>query len=263
MQAIWAQRGLTLTLGPLIAAAWVALWLWAQGPYGRYVDHGRWTEIGVAANICRALPGGEVLLPGLLYIGGWMLMTAAMMLPTVLPLLALFERLTAARADRRLLFGLLIAGYLLVWAAFGVAAHLLDAALHLIARQSTWLLVNGWMLGAIVLATAGAFQFTRLKYRCLDQCRTPFSFIVRHWRGPRPKWNAFALGAHHGLFCVGCCWAIMLLMFVVGTGNVGYMLALGAIMALEKNAPWGWRLSRPLGFALLSWAALVTAFNIA
>ncbi len=228
MQAIRAWRGLVPTLGLLIATAWAALWLWAQGPYGRYLDHGRWTEIGVAADICRALPRGDVLLPGLLYIGGWLLMTAAMMLPTVLPLLDRFERLTAARADRRVLVALLIAGYLLVWAAFGFAAHLLDTALHLIIRQSTWLEVNGWVLGAIVLATAGAFQFTRLKYRCLDRCRTPFSFITQYWRGRRPKWNAFVLGWHHGAFCVGCCWAIMLLMFVVGTGNVGYMLVLGA-----------------------------------
>jgi predicted metal-binding membrane protein len=263
MRAILAQRGLAPTLGLLIGAAWVALWLWAQGPYSRYLDHGRWTEIGFAADICRALPRGDVLLPGLLYIGGWVLMTAAMMLPTVLPLLGRFERLTAARPDRRLLVGLLIVGYLLVWAAFGLAAHLLDTALHLIVGQSTWLAVNGWMLGAIVLATAGAFQFTRLKYRCLDRCRTPFSFIAQYWRGRRPKWNAFVLGGHHGAFCVGCCWAIMLLMFVVGTGNVGYMLALGAIMALEKNAPWGRRLSCPLGFALLSWAAIVTAINTA
>jgi predicted metal-binding membrane protein len=263
MQAIRAQRGLVPTLGLLIATAWAALWLWAQGPYGRYLDHGRWTEIGVAADICRALPRGDVLLPGLLYIGGWLLMTAAMMLPTVLPLLDRFERLTAARADRRVLVALLIAGYLLVWAAFGFAAHLLDTALHLIIRQSTWLEVNGWVLGAIVLATAGAFQFTRLKYRCLDRCRTPFSFITQYWRGRRPKWNAFVLGWHHGGFCVGCCWAIMLLMFVVGTGNVGYMLALGTIMALEKNAAWGRQLSHPLGFALLSWAAIVTAINLA
>ena len=263
MRAIGAQRGLVPTLGLLVATAWAALWLWAQSPYGRYLDHGRWTEIGIAADICRALPGGDVLLPGLLYVGGWVLMTAAMMLPTVLPLLHRFERLTAARADRRVLVGLLISGYLLVWAAFGIAAHLLDTALHLFVRQSTWLTVNGWVLGAIVLATAGAFQFTRLKYRCLDRCRSPFSFITQYWRGRRPKWNAFVLGGHHGGFCVGCCWAIMLLMFVVGTGNVGYMLVLGAIMALEKNAPWGRQLSRPLGFGLLSWAAIVTAVNTA
>jgi predicted metal-binding membrane protein len=263
MRAIQAQRGLVPIVGLLIGTAWVSLWLWAQGPYGRYLDHGRWTEIGFAGDLCRALPSGEVLLPALLYIGGWLLMVAAMMLPTVLPLLRLFERLTAARADRRVLVGLLIAGYLLAWAGFGVAAHLLDTALHLMVRQSSWLEVNGWVLGAIVLATAGAFQFTPLKYHCLDQCRTPLGFITRHWRGRRPKWNALALGAHHGAFCVGCCWAIMLLMFVVGTGNVGYMLALGAVMAVEKNAPWGRRLSRPVGFALLGWAAIIAAINTA
>jgi predicted metal-binding membrane protein len=71
------------------------------------------------------------------------------------------------------------------------------------------------------------------------------------------------LGAHHGLFCVGCCWAIMLLMFVVGTGNVGYMLVLGAVMAIEKNAAWGKKLSRPLGFGLMTWAALIVAGNVA
>jgi predicted metal-binding membrane protein len=262
MRAIRVPGGSVPIIGLLIGTAWAALWLWAQGPYGRYLDHGRWTEIGVDADICRALPKGDVLLPGLLYIGG-LLITAAMMLPTVLPLLRRFERLTAELADWRVLVGLLIAGYLLVWAAFGFAAHLLHAALHLIARQSTWLEVNGWVLGAIVLATAGAFQFTRLKYRCLDRCRSPFSFITQYWRGRRPKWNAFVLGGHHGGFCVGCCWAIMLLMFVVGTGNVGYMLVPGAIMALEKNAPWGRRLRRPLGFALLSWAAIVTAINTA
>ena len=263
MPATRAQRGLVPIIGLLIATAWAALWLWAQSPYGRYLDHGRWTEIGIAADICRALPRGDVLLPGLLYVGGWLLMTAAMMLPTVLPLLRRFERLTAARADRHILVGLLIADYLLVWAAFGIAAHLLDTALHLIAGQSTWLVVNGWLLGATVLAIAGAFQFTRLKYRCLDRCRTPLGFMTQYWHGRRPKWNAFLLGGHHGGFCVGCCWAVMLLMFVVGTGNVGYMLVLGAVMAVEKNAPWGRRLSRPLGFALLSWAAIVTAVNIA
>ena len=107
MRAKPVQVGSVPIIGLLIGTAWVALWLWAQGPYGRYLDHGRWTEIGVAADICRALPGGDVLLPGLLYIGGWVLMTAAMMLPTVLPLLRRFERLTAARADRRALIGLL------------------------------------------------------------------------------------------------------------------------------------------------------------
>lgn len=109
---------------------------------------------------------------------------------------------------------------------------------------------------------AGLFQFSRLKYHCLDKCRTPLGFIVQHWRGRAPRRDAFLLGAHHGVFCVGCCWAIMLLMFVVGTGNVGWMLVLGALMAIEKNTAWGRRLSLPLGFVLLAWAAVIAAVNI-
>src|SRR5215469_8791348 len=91
MRAIRAQPGLAPILALLIGTAWAALWLWAKGPYGRYLDHGRWTEIVIAADICSALPRGDVLLPGPLYVGGWLLMTAAMMSPTVLPLVRRFE----------------------------------------------------------------------------------------------------------------------------------------------------------------------------
>jgi predicted metal-binding membrane protein len=246
----------------LSGTAWIALWLWEQSPYGRYLDHGRWTEIGIAGAICRALPAGDVLLPALIYAGGWMLMIAAMMLPTSLPLFRRFDRLTQARPERVWLLVLLIAGYLLAWAGFGIAAHLLDAAVHAASKQWSWLLANAWVFGAAVLAVAGLFQFSRLKYRCLDKCRTPVSFIVQHWRGPGPRRSAFRLGLNHGLFCVGCCWAVMLLMFVVGTANVGWMLALGAVMAVEKNAPWGNRLSRPLGGALVALAAVVAGANL-
>ena len=249
--------------GLLTATAWLALWLWEQSPYGRYLDHPRWTEIGFAAALCRALPAGDVMLPALLYAGGWLLMTAAMMLPTALPLFRLFDRMVRPRPDYAVLMALLVAGYLAVWAGFGVAAHLLDAAVHAGIRQSAWLMLNGWALGAAVLAVAGLFQFSRLKYHCLDKCRVPYGFIAERWRGPRPWHSALRLGIDHGLYCVGCCWALMLLMFVVGTGNVGWMLGLGAVMAVEKNIPWARPLSRPLGGALLAAAGLITATNLA
>ena len=130
MRALRTQNWFVPIMGGLIGMAWIALFLWDQSPYGRYLDHGRWTELGVAAAICRVLPGGDLLLPGLLYAGGWLLMLAAMMLPTTLPLLQRFDRLAAARGDRIELIALLIVGYLLVWLGFGVAAHLLDAGLH-------------------------------------------------------------------------------------------------------------------------------------
>jgi predicted metal-binding membrane protein len=262
-RAVHAPNWFMPIMGGLIGIAWVALLLWEASPYGRYLDHGRWSEVGIAATICTIVPAGDVVLPALLYSAGWLLMLSAMMLPTTLPLLQRFQRAVSARADGTALCGLVIAGYLLAWSGFGVAAHILDAAVHLAAREATWLVLHGWLPGAVVLAIAGAFQFTRLKYRCLDRCRTPLGFIVAHWRGMRPRREAFRLGLDHGLFCVGCCWAIMLLMFVVGTANIGWMLVLGAVMALEKNAPWGRKVSQPLGAALIGWAMIIVATNVA
>jgi predicted metal-binding membrane protein len=246
-----------VTVLALSGIAWAALLLGERTPYGRYLDHGRWTEIGIAGSICRVLPGGELLLPGLAYATGWVLMIAAMMLPTVLALLRRFDRMTAARPNRGQLLALLLCGYLLTWLAFGAIAHAVDSAVHSFARQSPWLLLNAWTLGAGLLMTAGLFQFSRLKYHCLDKCRSPLGFIVRHWHGVSPRREALLLGAHHGLFCVGCCWALMLLMFVIGTGNVGWMLMIGLAMAVEKNASWGRKLSPPLGAALMVGALVV------
>jgi predicted metal-binding membrane protein len=251
------RRPLLLLLGGLIALAWLALALWELSPHARYLDHGTWTELGVGAWLCRAVPAGPVLVPALLYALGWVLMIAAMMLPTTLPLLGIFERLTETRSDRSALLATLIAGYLLAWLGFGVAAHAVDYGLHDLAAGLPWLGFNGWLVGAAVLAMAGAFQFSRLKYACLDKCRTPFSFVNQHWRGAAAYRQSFRIGLSHGLFCVGCCWAIMLLMFVVGTGSIGWMLALGAIMAVEKNVSWGRRLSAPLGVVLLGWASFI------
>lgn len=248
-------------MGLLIALAWFTLWVWEQSPYGRYLDHGDWTQIGVAANICLALPAGEVVLPILLYVGGWILMIAAMMLPTTLPLLEIFRRLTIRRRDRGQLIALVIVGYLAAWTIFGLAAHGIDWGLRELVEGNVWLTFNGWVFGAAVLALGGAFQFTSLKYRCLDKCRSPMMFVMQHWRGKQERLQAFLLGVAHGLFCVGCCWALMLLMFVVGTGNVGWMLALGVVMALEKNLPWGRHLSTPLGLGLLLWAVVVIVDN--
>lgn len=249
------QRVFLPILAALSGLAWLVLWAWSASPYGRYLEHGDWTASWPAAVLCSAVPGGNVVVPALLYAASWILMTAAMMLPTTLPLFDHFERMTAAYPHRGRLVGLLGAGYIAVWAAFGLLVHgLHDALLSLPVPPR-----HGWLIGAAVIALAGAFQFSALKHRCLEKCRSPLSFVMQHWHGRAPGREAFLLGAHHGLFCVGCCWALMLLMFALGTGSLGWMLLLAAVMSVEKNMPWGRRLSAPLGIALLSWSFVLVA----
>jgi predicted metal-binding membrane protein len=91
--------------------------------------------------------------------------------------------------------GLVIIGYLAVWMAFGVVAHLADWAVLVLARRSDWLVANGWAVAAAVLAIAGLYQFSAFKYRCLDKCRSPFSFVVEHWRGSHEKMRSLLLGS--------------------------------------------------------------------
>jgi predicted metal-binding membrane protein len=243
----------------LILLAWITLWAWARSPYGRYVEHGNWTASGPAAFLCRVVPAGDVVVPVVLYAVAWILMTMAMMLPTTLPLFNIFDRLTAGRPDHGRLLMLLGLGYMAVWGAFGLLAHALHSALLFLLASVPRLAWHGWLIGVAVIALAGAFQFSKLKYQCLEKCRTPLSFVIQHWRGHANAWHAFALGARHGLFCVGCCWALMLLMFAFGIGSLGWMLLLAAVMAIEKNVRWGKRLSTPLGVALLSWAVVLAA----
>ena len=248
-------------LAGVVVLAWFALWAWARSPYGRYLDHGDWTASGPLAALCSVVPAGIYVVPAALSASAWILMIGAMMLPTTLPLFDAFDRVTVGRPDRWRLLALLGLGYLAAWGGFGLVAHGLHelalagvASVPALARQS-------WLIGAATIALAGAFQFSKLKHRCLEKCRTPLSFVIEHWRGRHQAGHAFLLGARHGLFCVGCCWALMLLMFAVGAGSLGWMLVLAALMAVEKNVVWGRRLSAPLGVALLAWAAVLVAVN--
>lgn len=196
----------------------------------------------------------------LLFLAGWIVMTAAMMLPTTLPLVITFFALVRERADRVGLMTLVIAGYMTVWAAFGGLVYLGNLVTKWFVEVSPWLQRNHWAGGAGLVLLAGLFQFSSLKYRCLDKCRSPLSFVIEHWHGQRHCWQALRLGIVHGLFCVGCCWALMLLMFVAGITDLLWMLILGLVMAMEKNMPWGRRMSAPLGILLLAWGMMLLAF---
>jgi predicted metal-binding membrane protein len=246
----------------LSVLAWIVLAAWSASPYARYLEHGGWADQGLFGELCRSFPQGTVIVPALTHAFAWLLMIVAMMLPTTLPLLSIVGRIVAGRRDAGSLLARVVVGYAIAWLGFGLLAHGLDSLLHLAAAQAGWLAGRGWAIGAVVLAGAGAFQFSALKYRCLERCRTPFAFVNARWHGRKPRREALRIGFDHGIFCVGCCWALMAVMFVAGMGNLGWMLVLAAAMAAEKNLAWGRKLRTPLGLGLIAWSGLLVVTNV-
>lgn len=240
----WA---VVIVVGLLAAAAWVALWLSSASGL-HHLHHLSAATVATARF-------------QFFFAATWTVMTVAMMLPASLPVIATLHALASERSDRLWLVALTVLGYLMVWIFFG--------ALVLTGYLSwQWLLASSpWLAGRLpagaplLLLLAGAFQFSSLKYKCLEKCRSPFSFVIEHWQGRRERRQAFRLGIDHGVFCVGCCWALMLLMFAVGAGSLVWMLILALLMAVEKNVRWGRRLSAPVGAALLAWGAILLIFH--
>lgn len=182
----------------------------------------------------------------------WLAMMAAMMAPTAWPWVLAFERFAAAEGSR---FRRMLAtagfstGYLAAWALYAMAASALQLALSaagvLDASQRT-----SSAVGAAILIVAGTFQFAPLKRACLTHCRNPFSYLLARWsNGPA---SGFRLGLGHGLFCVGCCWALMATAFAVGVMNLWWMAALTLAVFVEQVVPRGDRLRAPLGLALIA-----------
>jgi predicted metal-binding membrane protein len=242
------RRWYQVALWALILLAWAVLAVWGTSPYADLLDHG-----ALSAASLPPLVGFAV------FVFGWTLMTVAMMLPSSLPLVNLFRRFVRDRSDGPALLTLLGVGYLLVWAYFGAMAYVGDSLLHRAIDAFPALQQGTWAIGAVLLIVAGVYQFTPLKMLCLEKCRSPYSFLVQHWRGRHPGRDAFRLGIHHGLFCVGCCWTLMLLLFALGGANLGWMLALGALMAAERATRWGRRLTRPVGVGLVAWGLAALA----
>jgi predicted metal-binding membrane protein len=205
--------------------------------------------------------GPPPALAALAFLLAWQVMIAAMMLPSSLPLVGLYARASAHAPGRRRAMAALLGGYALVWSAFGLVAFAADAGLHAAVDASPWLERHDWWIGGSVLALAGAFQFTSLKDACLDNCRHPGQFLMRHYE--RGAAGGLRLGARHGLFCVGCCWALMLVMFAAGVASLLWMALLTAVMVHEKTRPLGARAVPVTGVALLAAASVVLAYSAA
>jgi len=193
----------------------------------------------------------------------WSAMTLAMMLPSASPMILTYAEIgdTAARKGERIVSPfVLAAGYMLVWLGFAAAATLAQFAFTRAALLDTGMASASGLFSGAIFIGAGAYQFSTLKHACLTQCRSPFPFFFTNWATTTR--GVFRLGVKQGLYCLGCCWAMMLVMFAVGVMNVIWMAALGALMTFEKIGA-GKRLSYALGVALIvtGMAFVLTAFS--
>lgn len=181
----------------------------------------------------------------------WAVMMVGMMLPSAMPMVLLFATVQRRHAARPgLPIAAFVAGYFLVWGTFSVVAAALQTLLSsTMLLAPTMSLTSGWIGGLLFLA-AGAYEFSPLKRRCLDHCRSPLAFVMAHWRPGLS--GAVRMGIEHGAFCLGCCWVLMLLLFVGGVMNLAWVAALTALVLVQKIAPGGAMLSRVTGGVLLA-----------
>lgn len=178
----------------------------------------------------------------------WAVMMVAMMLPSALPMIRIFAALSLKRGERHRAQAF-VAAYLVVWAAFSIAATGMQWTLQAAGWLNPMIASTSAALNATLLVIAGVYQFTPLKQICLAKCRTPVGFLLGEWRPG--VGGGFVMGLRHGLFCVGCCWVLMALLFVGGVMNLAWIAGLSVTVAIEKLFPSGARMSLWLGAALI------------
>jgi predicted metal-binding membrane protein len=214
--ALGAVRGRLGLVALLLGIAGVAWWWTVRSMRG--MDAGPGTGLGTLG----------------WFVAVWVVMMAAMMFPAISPTVALYARMTRRRGiDRPLLFA---ATYLLIWGATGVAAYTLwRVGRATLASELSWNDAGRW-LAASLLALAALYEVTPLKHVCLQKCRSPLGFLLGAWRDGRG--GAVQMGARHALWCLGCCWALMVALFALGVMSLVWMVLVTALITLEKTLPW-------------------------
>ena len=184
----------------------------------------------------------------------WTLMTLVMMSTTAVPVL-MSLRSIASNASQQIWWAFVF-GYAVIWLGFALAASSLQLA---IAELNLFDSQNGLnkILSGGLLITAGLYQFSSLKQKCQSECVAPMQFFIRHWRDGVN--GSFKMGLRHGVTCVGCCWALMLLAFVGGLTNIWFMVLSATVMAIEKFPVIGRRITLPLGVLIIVWGVAVLA----
>jgi predicted metal-binding membrane protein len=234
------ERNLILvTLLALAAVAW-ALLVWQASNAS---PMGMSPTMGLAAPVFLAI---------------WVLMMVAMMFPTAAPMILTFARVQASKRQRGAVFvptWIFVAAYLVVWLAFGVLAFVVAIGGEQLSDRVLSVMDNAARIGGAVLIAAGLYQLSPLKRVCLTKCRSPLSFILRSWRDGRD--GAFRMGLEHGLYCLGCCWLLFVILFPLGVMNVAAMAVITLLIFAEKSLPLGPRVSQLAAAALVVYGGLV------
>lgn len=218
------------------AASWGVLIAWTNSPYAVYLGH---SELGGVSSAILLLP------LSLIFFVGWVFMLFAMMMPAAGPFVEQFR----LRSNRKDDLAASLFGYLAIWALFGLIAYFSDLGIHRLA-ESPLLQGHAWVFGSSALVLAASYQFTSTKNRFLKDCCYPSDFIQSRWRSQAGRFSALCLGLGYGKSSVGSCWAVMLLMFALGLGNVIWMVAFALVMVVESLSEWGPRTRIPIGVIL-------------
>ena len=256
LSALRHDRAIVLGgLAVTIILAWGYLLIGALIPMGK-MDMGGGQTMAMAPEWTLAY--------GLIVFLMWAVMMVAMMLPSAAPVTLLVAAIARKRRKAGTAPGLSTApfvfGYLAVWLLFAAAATVLQWRLDAAAQLSEGMALANTLVAGGVLLLAGIYQWTPLKQACLRHCRSPLDFIMHHWRDG--ALGAFVSGVRHGVFCFGCCWMLMALLFVGGVMNLAWIAGIALLVLIEKTLPWGGWMGRATGIVLILWGALATAMAV-
>jgi predicted metal-binding membrane protein len=214
--AMRARIGLVLLLFVLAGVGW-----WWTAHEMRGMDTGPWSALGGVG----------------WFLGVWVVMMAAMMLPSVAPTVALYSRMTRTRSV--VLPLMFVGGYLITWAAAGLASVAIGAGASAVAGSSLEWDHAGRVLAGVTLLVAAGYQLSPVKDKCLGKCRSPLGMLLGSWRDG--ELGAVRMGMKNGAWCIGCCWALMASLFALGVMSILWMAVVAGLIAIEKTVPWGRR----------------------
>jgi len=233
------RRAILVALLALSAVSWAAV-LWQAGtmrPAGDMANGAEGLTMGMTAPV---------------FLATWVVMMAAMMLPSAAPMILMFDAIQAGRSRQgrsTVPTWVFVGGYLVVWGAFGLVAYAAALLAGRLSDGSPDLAMLAPRVGGAVIVAAGIYQLTPLKQACLSKCRTPTQFVLTSWRDG--LLGAFRMGLGHGAYCLGCCWLLFVILFPLGIMNVAAMAVVALLVLAEKTLPVGQRISQLIGVALI------------